>query len=61
VGEVEKDQVVRVMRSNVRNSLKDHFLIGTLITWPGHILSLIRRKKYKRRLVPHSGDTLHKG
>jgi MFS family permease len=61
VGEVEKDQVVRIMRSSVRNNLKDHFLIGTLITWPGHILSLIRRKKYRRRMVPHSGDMLHKG
>jgi hypothetical protein len=32
-GEVNKDEVVRVMLSDIRNSLKEYFLIGHLGTW----------------------------
>lgn len=43
-GEVEKDQVVRIMRSSIRNNLKDYFLIGNLITWQEQLWHLFRRK-----------------
>lgn len=43
-GEVEKDEVVKMMRSNLRNSLKDYFLIGQLITWHEQFWSLVRRR-----------------
>lgn len=43
-GEVEKDEVVKIMRSSVRNNLKEYFLIGHLITWQEQLWSLIRKK-----------------
>lgn len=45
VGEVEKDEVVRVLRSNIKNSLKDSFLIGHLITWQEQLLDIIKKGK----------------
>ncbi|MBC7848482.1 MAG: MFS transporter [Chitinophagaceae bacterium] len=45
-GEVEKDEVVRIMRRGIRNNLKDYFLIGHLITWQEQLWSLIRRKSH---------------
>ncbi|HEY9049192.1 MAG TPA: MFS transporter [Ohtaekwangia sp.] len=54
VGEVHKDQVVRIMRSNLRNNLKDHFLIGNMITWPKHFWTLIRKRTTRKRIThPH--------
>ena len=43
-GEVEKDQVKRIMRTSFRNSLRDYFLIGFLLTWHDHLWAAIRRK-----------------
>jgi MFS family permease len=43
-GEVEKDQVVKMMRSTIRNNLKDYFVIGQLITWHEQFLHLFRRR-----------------
>lgn len=43
-GEVEKEQVKRIMRTSFRNSLRDYFLIGHLIGWQEHLWSAIRRK-----------------
>jgi MFS family permease len=43
-GEVERDEVVRMMRTNIRTNLKEYFLIGHLITWQEQLWSLIRRK-----------------
>jgi hypothetical protein len=45
-GEAEKDLVVRIMRSNLRNNLKDYFIIGNLINLHGHLKSIIRRSAY---------------
>lgn len=43
-GEVEKDVVVRIMRSTLRNNLKEHFLTGTLINGYSTIKSVFRKK-----------------
>ncbi len=45
-GEVEKDQVKRIMRTSFRNSLRDYFLIGHLVIWQEHLWAAIRRKWY---------------
>lgn len=44
VGEVEKTTVVRIMRSSIKNNLKEYFLIGNLITWHEQLWGLIKRK-----------------
>jgi MFS family permease len=44
VGEVEKDVVVRVMRSSIKSSLKDHFIVGNLLSLPEHVWGIIKRK-----------------
>jgi len=46
-GEVEKEQVKRIMRTSFRNSLRDYFLIGHLIGWHEHLWSAIRKKLYE--------------
>jgi MFS family permease len=43
-GEVEKEQVKRIMRTSFRNSLRDYFLIGHLIGWREHLWAAIKRK-----------------
>jgi len=43
-GEVEKDTVVRILRSAVRSNLKEHFLIGNLITFHEILRSRIKRQ-----------------
>lgn len=42
-GEVDKDIVVRIMRSAVRSNLKEYFLIGNLITLHEYLRSKIRQ------------------
>lgn len=44
MGEVEKDAVVRIMRSTLRNSLKQSFLIGNLMTGYFTIRNVFRRR-----------------
>jgi hypothetical protein len=44
VGEVEKDVVVRVMRSTIRSSLRDHFIVGNLLSLPEQVWGIIKRK-----------------
>jgi MFS family permease len=44
VGEVEKDVVVRIMRSSIKNNLKEYFLIGNLISWHDQLWGLIKKK-----------------
>ena len=44
VGEVEKDVVVRVMRSTIKSNLKDHFIVGNLLSIPEQLWGIIRRK-----------------
>jgi MFS family permease len=47
VGEVEKDVVVRVMRSSIKTNLKDAFVIGQLINWHDQFWRLLRGKQSK--------------
>lgn len=49
VGEVEKDIVVRIMRSSIRNNLKESFLLGNLIGWHEQFWKMIKRKTFRRR------------
>jgi MFS family permease len=46
VGEVEKDVVVKVMRSGIRNSLKDAFIIGNLLNWHEQLWRFIRKRTF---------------
>lgn len=43
-GEVEKDVVVRIMRSTVRNNLKELFVIGSLMNGYSQLKDVFRRK-----------------
>ncbi|MGE7776305.1 MFS transporter [Chitinophaga sp. NPDC101104] len=43
-GEVEKDVVVRIMRSTVRNNLKENFVVGSLMNGYSQIRNVFRRK-----------------
>lgn len=43
-GEVEKDEVVKMMRSNLRNSLKEKYVIGQLMSWHEQFWGLFRRR-----------------
>jgi len=43
-GEVRKDVVVRVMRSTLKSSLKDAFLIGNLLSWHSQLRAIIKKK-----------------
>jgi MFS family permease len=45
-GEVEKDVVVKVMRSSIISNLKEAFVIGQLINWHEQLWSFIRGKKF---------------
>lgn len=44
-GEVEKNVVVRIMRSSIKNNLKDYYLIGNLITLHDRFWGYILRRK----------------
>ncbi|MBT1703324.1 MFS transporter [Chryseosolibacter indicus] len=44
VGEVEKELVVRIMRSSIKSNLKDFFVIGTLISWHEQLWEVIKRR-----------------
>ncbi len=44
VGEVDKELVKRIMKKSIRGSMKDYFVIGTLIGWHGQLWELVRRK-----------------
>lgn len=56
-GEVEKDVVVRIMRSSIKNNLKEAFVIGQLISWPEQIWGFIRRKKIREKHDPSTPQT----
>lgn len=45
VGEVEKNLVVKIMRSSIRNNMKDYFVLGNMLNWHNHLMALIRKKK----------------
>jgi MFS family permease len=40
-GEIEKDAVVRILRSTIKNNIKDYFIIGTLLQWRDNVSSKI--------------------
>lgn len=44
-GEVGRNVVTRIMRSAIRNNLKDYFLIGNLIAWHEHFRGFLLRRK----------------
>lgn len=43
-GEVEKDFVVKLLRSDIKNSIKENFLISHLIHWPVTVSTRIRKR-----------------
>ncbi|GEP97282.1 MFS transporter [Chitinophaga cymbidii] len=43
-GEVEKDAVVRIMRSTLRHNLKENFIVGNLMNGYSHLRSAFRRR-----------------
>ncbi|HVV03372.1 MAG TPA: MFS transporter [Puia sp.] len=43
-GEVEKDQVVRIMRSSIKSNLRDYFIIGNIITWHEQLRAMLRKR-----------------
>ncbi|QEH42081.1 MFS transporter [Chitinophaga sp. XS-30] len=43
-GEVEKDTVVRIMRSTLRNNLKENFIVGNLMNGYSHLRSAFRKR-----------------
>ena len=45
VGEVESDEVVRVLRSSIKQNLKEGFVVGNLVTWHARLLGMIRQQK----------------
>jgi len=47
VGEVEKDLVVKMLRSNIKSNLKDAFLIGHLVNWHDQFWRLLRGSRNK--------------
>lgn len=57
-GEVEKDVVMRVMRSSIKNNLKEKYIFGHLINWHDHIWGRIRRSEHSEpsALSKNAGD-----
>ncbi len=45
IGEVDKDSVRRIMRSSIKSNLREYFLIGYLIDWHEHLITIIRKQK----------------
>jgi hypothetical protein len=57
-GEVEKNIVVRMMRSNIKNNLKDYFLIGNLIDLHESLKAVIKgRKRHKEEALDVSNKS----
>lgn len=48
-GEVDKDEVVKVMRGNIKNSIKDSFVIGQMIDLQHQIRKIIKRRLRRNR------------
>jgi len=43
-GEVEKDKVIRIMRTNIKSNLKEYFLIGDIIELQEQLMASIKKK-----------------
>lgn len=48
-GEVEKERVVRMMRTNLRSNLKDYFLIGDIIGWHEQLRAMLKKKIFRQQ------------
>jgi hypothetical protein len=46
-GEVDKEKVVRIMRSSLRSNLKDYFLIGDIIGWHEQLRAMLRKRMFR--------------
>lgn len=53
-GEVERTVVMRTMRSSIKNSLKDYFIIGQLISLRDQLRKRISRKTMQENQNDHS-------
>lgn len=45
VGEVHKDEVVRVLRSAIKQNLKEGFVVGNMVTWHAKLLGMMRQRR----------------
>jgi MFS family permease len=43
-GEVEKEEVVRIMRSSIKSNLREYFIIGNIITWHEQLRAMLRKR-----------------
>jgi MFS family permease len=43
-GEVEKEKVVRILRTSIKSNLKEYFLIGHLLSLRENLWSIIKRR-----------------
>ncbi|MBX3253872.1 MAG: MFS transporter [Chitinophagaceae bacterium] len=43
-GEVKKDQVVRILRGNIKNTIKDYFIISQILSFHESIIEKIRKR-----------------
>jgi MFS family permease len=56
-GEMEKEDVRRILRKSVRGNLREYFLIGQLISWQGQLWTLIKKKApHFRRKADETGS-----
>lgn len=46
-GEVQKDVVVKIMRTSIRSNIKENFIIGNLLSWHTQLRSKIRKKYFE--------------
>jgi MFS family permease len=59
-GEMDKEVVKRIMKTSVRNNLKEYFLIGDLITWHEQLTGMLRAGRQRRqngKTSLNSGDS----
>ncbi|MGK9125014.1 MFS transporter [Olivibacter sp. SA151] len=47
VGEVEKDIVKRIMRTSIKNNLREYFVIGNIINWHEQLVAILKRRTKK--------------
>lgn len=45
-GEVQKDIVVKIMRTSIRSNIKENFIIGSLLSWHSLLKDKIRKKLF---------------
>jgi len=50
LGEVPRKIVRRIMRTSIRNNMRDYFLIGNIISLHDELSAIVRKRKYKTSL-----------